>query len=103
MGNCKLFIAYCLLTLPLLEAGILFVDHIKLAFAANDFAINTAFLNGCSYFHIFFSFELRVSGFGLSAQSLLLAAYLYLNMILPLDKSYGEISTPTLSPGKILM
>ena len=27
--------------------------------------------------------------------------YLYLNMILPLVKSYGLISTPTLSPGRI--
>ena len=30
-------------------------------------------------------------------------AYLYLKMILPLDRSYGLISTPTLSPGSILM
>ncbi len=29
--------------------------------------------------------------------------YLYLKIILPRDKSYGLISTPTLSPGKILI
>jgi len=39
------------LSLSLLEAGILFVDNIQLAFPANDLAINAAFLNGCSYFH----------------------------------------------------
>jgi len=33
------------LSLPLFEAGILFVDHIKFAFAANDLAISTAFLD----------------------------------------------------------
>jgi hypothetical protein len=38
-------IAYCILSLPLLEAGILFVDYIKFAFAANDLAISTALLN----------------------------------------------------------
>jgi len=34
------------LSLSLLEAGILFVDNIQLAFPANDLAINDAFLNG---------------------------------------------------------
>jgi hypothetical protein len=57
MGNgqqaiCVLFIAYCFLSLSLLEAGILFVNNIQLAFTTNDLAINAAFFNGCSYFHI---------------------------------------------------
>jgi hypothetical protein len=43
------------LSLALLEAGILFVDHIQPTLATNDLAINAAFFNGCSYFH-FFSF-----------------------------------------------
>jgi hypothetical protein len=42
----------CGLTLTLLESGILFVDHIKFTLAANNFAIRTALLDGCSYFHI---------------------------------------------------
>ncbi len=51
MGNKQ--IVYCILrlSLSLLKAGILFVDYIEYAFAANDFAINTSFFNGCSYFH----------------------------------------------------
>ena len=44
------------LSLSLLEAGILFVDHIQLALSSHDLAICTAFLNGCSNFHILFSF-----------------------------------------------
>jgi hypothetical protein len=51
-----LLIAYCLLSLSLLEAGILFVNNIQLALAANDLAISTAFFNGCSYFHNYFLF-----------------------------------------------
>ncbi len=39
------------LSLTLLEAGILLVDHIETAFAAYDLAISTALFNGCSYFH----------------------------------------------------
>jgi hypothetical protein len=42
----------CGLTLTLLVSGILFVDHIKFTLAANNFAIRTALLDGCSYFHI---------------------------------------------------
>ena len=84
------------LSLALLEAGILFVDHIQLAFTTNDLAICTSLLDGCSYFHkISFWVETRLSA--------LFRTYLYLKMILPLVKSYGEISTPTLSPGKILI
>ncbi len=41
------------LSLALLEAGILFVDHKQFALATNDLAIGTAFLNRCSYFHFF--------------------------------------------------
>jgi hypothetical protein len=39
------------LSLALLKAGILFVDHIQLALAAHDLAIRTSFLNGCPDFH----------------------------------------------------
>jgi hypothetical protein len=49
------------LSLSLLEAGILFVDHIQLSFATNYLAISAAFFNGCSYFHFFaFSCELFI-------------------------------------------
>jgi hypothetical protein len=50
IAYCLLSIAYCL-TLSLLEAGILFVNNIQLAFATNYLTINTAFFNRCSYFH----------------------------------------------------
>jgi hypothetical protein len=40
-----------ILSLALLKAGILFVDHIKLTFSANDLAVGATLLNGCSYFH----------------------------------------------------
>jgi hypothetical protein len=39
------------LPLALLVAGVFLVDHIKLALAANDFAIDTAFLDGGPDFH----------------------------------------------------
>jgi hypothetical protein len=39
------------LSLSLLEAGILFVDHVEFALPAYDLAINAAFFDGCSYFH----------------------------------------------------
>jgi hypothetical protein len=41
----------CWLSLPLLEAGILFVDHIQLAFSSYDLAICASFLDGCPDFH----------------------------------------------------
>ncbi len=72
------------LSLALLKAGILFVDNVQLALSPHNLAINTALFNGCSDFHI-------------------VVIYLYLNIILPLLKSYGLISTPTLSPGRIRM
>jgi hypothetical protein len=71
------------LSLALLEAGILFVNNIELAFSSHDLAIGATLFNGCTNFHN------------------VVIIYLYLNMILPLVKSYGLISTPTLSPGKI--
>jgi hypothetical protein len=40
------------LTLALLKARVFLVDHIELALAANDFAIDTAFLDGGPDFHI---------------------------------------------------
>jgi hypothetical protein len=45
------------LSLPLLEARVLFVNYIKLALAADNLAIGTSLFYGSSYFHVF-SFEL---------------------------------------------
>jgi hypothetical protein len=39
------------LTLALLKPWVLFVDHIQLAFSANDLAVNATLFDGCSYFH----------------------------------------------------
>ena len=101
MGNgqiCLLLIANCL-SLSLLKTRILFVDHIQFPLATNNFAICTSFLNGCSNFHLLLfvkqDFNIPCSLFDI--------LYLYLNMILPLVKSYGLISTPTLSPGNMRM
>lgn len=82
------------LSLALFEAGILFVDHIQASFPSHDLAIGATFFNGGSYFHIslFYTFKTNTG-----------TLYLYLKMILPLDRSYGLISTPTLSPGRIRM
>jgi len=41
----------CELSLALFKAGILFVDDIQFAFPSHNFAINTAFFNGCTNFH----------------------------------------------------
>lgn len=41
-----------LLPLALLELRVFLVDHIELAFAANNFAVNRALLDGRSDFHI---------------------------------------------------
>jgi len=43
-----------ILSLALLEAGILFVNDIKLAFAANNLAIRATLFYGRSYFHKFY-------------------------------------------------
>jgi hypothetical protein len=40
------------LSLALLEAGILFVDHIQSSFPADDDAVNASFLDGWFYFHL---------------------------------------------------
>jgi hypothetical protein len=40
-----------ILTLALLEAGILFVNYKQLAFSANNFAVGATLFNGCSNFH----------------------------------------------------
>gem|GEM_PF-3062845 len=77
------------LPLLLLKAWVLFVDHVQPAFPSHDLAISAAFFNRCSYFHCL-SFFCRVAD-----------VYLYLKIILPLVRSYGLISTPTLSPGRI--
>ncbi len=71
------------LALTLLVAGVFLVDHIKFALAADDFAIDTALLDGCPDFH----------GLPVYARCSVLPQvvnyidYLYLKMILPLDKS----------------
>jgi hypothetical protein len=41
------------LPLTLLKAGIFFVNHVKAAFSAYNFAVNAALFNGCSNFHRF--------------------------------------------------
>ena len=48
--------APCGSTLALLEAGVLLVDHIQLAFPAYDLAIVAALLDGCPYFHVLLFF-----------------------------------------------
>jgi hypothetical protein len=107
-----LFIADCLSSLSLLKAGILFVDHIQLALATNDLAIGAALLDGRSYFHFFKLFAISFPPLAVlflfpiafpAVNRWQLTGYLYLNMILPLLKSYGDISTPTLSPGRMRM
>jgi hypothetical protein len=40
-------------SLPLLEAGILFVNYIQLALSANNLAVCATLFDGCSYFHFF--------------------------------------------------
>ena len=40
------------LTLTLLEAGILLVDHVQLALPSHNLTIGAAFLNGCANFHV---------------------------------------------------
>lgn len=77
-------------TLTLLKAGVFFVDNVQLALATNDLAIDTALLDGGSNFHSLF-----LCAFGLN--------YLYLKLIRPRVRSYGDNSTPTLSPGRIRM
>jgi len=49
------------LSLPLFEAGIFFVDHIQSPFSSYNFAISTAFLYGCPYFHFVQLFSISVS------------------------------------------
>ena len=45
---------YGFLPLPLLETGVLFVDHVQLSFPAHDLAIHAPFFDRCSYFHLCF-------------------------------------------------
>ena len=73
------------LSLPLFELGIFLINHIKPTFSSDYLTISTTLFYRCSYFHY-----RNIS-------------YLYLNVILPLVKSYGDISTFTLSPGNIFM
>ena len=64
------------LSLALFKARILFVDYVQLAFPAHDLAINASFFDGCSYFHVCNIYRICRP-----------LDYLYLKMILPLDKS----------------
>lgn len=48
-SNCHIFKLF--LSLALLEAGVLLVDHEQFSFPLHDLAINTAFFNGSSNFH----------------------------------------------------
>ena len=73
------------LSLSLFELGIFLINNIDTAFSPDYFTVSTALFYRCSYFHY-----LNIS-------------YLYLNVILPFVKSYGDISTFTLSPGRILI
>ena len=41
------------LTLALLIAGVLLVDHVQSALAAHDLAVGATFFDRCSYFHGF--------------------------------------------------
>ena len=69
-----------LLSLALLEAGVLFVDDEQLAFATHDLTICATLLDGCPDFHNVL-FYCRCS----TLQQVY--NYLYLNMIRPLDRS----------------
>ena len=73
------------LSLSLFEFGIFLVNNVNATFPSDNFTISATLFYGCSYFHYF-----RFS-------------YLYLNVILPFVRSYGDISTLTLSPGNILI
>ena len=75
--------------LSLLVLGVLTNDH-DAAFAANDLALFAHGLHRRSYFHRFKPF--------LSA-----VVHLLRQVIRPRVRSYGDISTVTLSPGRILM
>jgi hypothetical protein len=50
-NTCLLQIAYYLLSLSLLKAGVLFVNYIKSALTTHYFTINTALFNRCSNSH----------------------------------------------------
>ena len=84
------------------------VNYVQASFSADDDAVNAAFFDGCSDFHSFTNYEclfccVYFFSFLLFANCILPIAYLYLNVILPFVKSYGDISSLTLSPGRSLM
>jgi len=60
---------------------------------------NSRFLLISFRHQVFFTMNIKL----IDNHYLILAAYLYLNEILPFDKSYGDISTFTLSPGRMRM
>ena len=65
------------LSLALLKAGILFVNHIQLALTTYNFTVDAALFDGCSYFHISLalSVELRASSSLLATHSSWLFIY----------------------------
>jgi len=54
----KMRMHYIKLALSLFKSRILFVNNVKSTFSANNFAVGTSFLYGCSYFHLFFIYLL---------------------------------------------
>lgn len=60
--DCSLLTAFCslILSLALLKAGILFVDHVQPSLSPHDLAICAALLNCCSYFHDYLFSELFI-------------------------------------------
>lgn len=68
------------LSLALLKAGILLVNHIKAALSANNLAVNAALFDGCSNFHRFYFYCPQPLAYSVKL-------YLYLKIIRPLLKS----------------
>jgi hypothetical protein len=71
------------LTLLLLKAWILFVDHVQAAFPPHDLAICAAFFDRSSYLHFVCFLSLLIA----NSINLLALNYLYRKMILPLVRS----------------
>lgn len=73
------------LTLTLLKTRVLLVDDIQLPLPSHDLTIGAALFNGCTYFHdelfVFYWYH------GIRQGSFHDNNYLYLNIILPLDRS----------------
>lgn len=90
------------LSLTLFITGILLLITYNLPFLFTILQSALRFLIEALTFIALLFIALLLPAFSMSRQRSA-NVYLYLKMILPLLKSYGLISTPTLSPGKILM